>query len=227
MRLGAIVRKRLGFPALLLYAALAAAPPASGQALGPGDVVLEDAIAVEIVGREVVAFDLVGSGQLAERLELDEEVLFTGSRGRIALVLTTRRLLGATPSSSSWQSKRYRRTERPLHEAWLSQSLAMVVTEQRALAFSGTGNWTEVRIGPREQVKSARIGPATAVVVTNRRALAVSGEHGGFFGTGLRLSETIESVKAVSSIVTITTSQRTLVFKGPSGRWVERRRTLR
>ena len=142
-------------------------------------------------------------------------------------MLTTRRLLGATPSSSSWQSKRYRRTERPLDEAWLSQSLAMVVTGERALAFFGTGNWTEVRIGPREQVKITRIGPATAVVVTNRRALGVSGEHGGFFGTELRLGETIESVKAVSSIVTITTSQRTLVFKGPSGRWVERHRTLR
>ncbi len=201
--------------------------PAVAQPVAPGEVVLEDSIAVEVLGRDLVAFDLLGTGQLSERLELDEEVLFTASRGRVALVLTTRRMLAATPDSSSWRSERYRITERPQESAWISQTLAMVVTGERVLAFFGRGNWAEESFGPREEVSFARIGPATAVVVTGRRALGVSGERGGFFEIELRLNETIESVKAVSSIATVTTSQRTLLFKGPSGRWTERARTLR
>ncbi len=200
---------------------------AVAQSVDPGEVVLEDTIAVEVIGRELVAFDLVGSGQLSERLELEEEVLFTESRGRVAVVGTNHRLLGATPQSSSWRSERYRLSEIPQQSAWISQTLVLVVTGERALAFFGTGNWAEQSIGPRERVVTTRVGPATAVVVTDRRALGISGEHGGFFATELRLNETIESVRALSSIATIVTSQRTLVFKGPSGIWTERSRTLR
>lgn len=215
---------RLATLALLL---LFASTAASAQPVDPGEVVLEDAIAVEIVGRDLVAFDLVGSGQLSERLELEEEVLFSGSRGRVAVVLTNRRLLGATPESSSWRSERYRLSEVPQQRARISQTLALVVTGERALAFYGNGNWTEQGIGPREQVVSAHVGPATAVVITDRRAFGVSGDHGGFFPTELRLDEEIESVRALSSIATLVTSQRTLVFLGPSGRWTERRRPIR
>ena len=200
---------------------------AHAEILAPGDVVLEDTIAVEVIGRDLVAFDLVGSGQLSERLELEEEVLFTASRGRVAVVLTNRRLLGATPTSSSWRAERYRLSETPQRSAWISQTLVLVVTGERALAFYGSGNWAEQSIGPREQVVTARVGPATAVVVTDRRALGISGEHGGFFATELRLNEVIESVRALSSIATLVTSQRTLVFKAPSGVWAERERTLR
>jgi hypothetical protein len=188
--------------------------------------VLEDAIAVEIIDHEIVAFDLEGSGRLAMRLERNEEVLFYGSRGRVAVVLTTQRMLGATPVSASWQEERYRLTERPLDHAILSQSLALVVTPQRALAFFGTGNWAEQTLGPREYVITSELGPAAGVVVTQRRALGISTETGGFFETKLRLKERIESVRAISSIATITTSQRTLIFKGPSGLWVEHDRKL-
>ena len=74
---------------------------------------------------------------------------------------------------------------------------------------------------------TTRIGPAAGVIVTDRRALGISSDTGGFFETKLRLHEDIESVKALASIVTITTSQRTLLFKGPSGTWIEHKRKLR
>ncbi len=190
------------------------------------EVVLQDAIAVEIIGREVIAFDLEGSGQLAERLQQDEEVLFTAARGRVAVVLTTRRMLAATPGSSSWQEERYRLAEIPAEEALLSQGLAVVVTGQRALAFFGDGSWVEKSLGPREVFFDARVGPGVAVVVTDRRALGI-GSKGGFFEKRLRVNEEIESIKAVASIATIITSQRTLLFKGASALWVEHRRPLR
>jgi len=217
--------------ALLLFGFALADAAARAEQFGPGEVVLEDAIAVEVVGREVVAFDLQGSGQLALRLELDEKVVFRGARGRVGVVLTDRRMLAAAPGSASWQSERYRLGETPQESAWISQTLALVVTEQRVIAFlavrpNAAGTWIDETIGPNERVVTTRIGPATAVVITDRRALGI-GERGGFFATPMRLSEEIEGVEAISSIATVTTSQRTLVFKGPSGIWTERDRRLR
>ncbi len=61
--------------------------------------------------------------------------------------------------------------------------------------------------------------------MTDRRALGI-GSKGGFFEKRLRVNEEIESIKAVASIATIITSQRTLLFKGASAVWVEHRRPL-
>ncbi len=51
-----------------------------------------------------------------------------GSRGRVAVALTTARMLAVTPYSGSWQEERYRLVEAPVAEAYLSQTLALVVT---------------------------------------------------------------------------------------------------
>jgi hypothetical protein len=187
--------------------------------------VLEDVIYVEVQDRDLVAFDLEGSGRLVERLEIGESVLSTAARGRIAVALTNRRVLGASPKSGSWQSERYRVTEDPSHEVDLSQGLAIVVTPQRALAFF-PGRWTQESIGPREVVQLTRSGPGAGVVLTDRRALGVSSRSGGFFEAKLRVGEQVESVTAVSSLVTITTSERTLYFRGATARWAEYRRNL-
>ncbi len=64
-----------------------------------------------------------------------------------------------------------------------------------------------------------------AVIVTDRRALGLSSDTGGFFETRLQIREQIESVRTLSSIATITTSQRTLLFRGPSGRWTSEERS--
>jgi hypothetical protein len=203
-----------------------AATDANAQAV-LDQVVLEDAIAVEILDRNVVAFDLQGSGRLKFRLDLDEQVLWSGARGQIAIVLTSRRLLGATPRSAAWQVERYRLNETPPPAAQLSQRLAVAVTSQRVLGFFGNGTWTEIGLGLREIVVDTQVGPGTAVVVTNRRALGLSSSSGGFFETGLQIREEIASVRTLSSIATITTSHRTLVFKGPSGRWTSEKRSPR
>ena len=59
------------------------------------------------------------------------------------------------------------------------------------------------------------------------RAAAEAGARVILTYQGERLKEGVESVRATSSIATITTSQRTLVFKGPSGRWSDQNRPLR
>ena len=211
----------LGVVSALLTAANANAQVALDQ------VVLEDAIAVEILDRNVIAFDLQGSGRLKFRLDLDEEVLWSSARGRVAIVVTSRRLLGATPRSAAWQVERYRLNETPPPAAQLSQRLAVAITSQRVLGFFGDGTWTEVKLSLRESIVNTHVGPGAAVVVTDRRALGLSSSSGGFFETGLQIREEIASVRTLSSIATVTTSYRTLVFKGPSGRWTSEERSPR
>ncbi len=204
---------------------LLAAPGARAQPL-LDSVQLEDVIVVEVLGRDIVALDGLGSGILIERLELGESVQWTGARGRVALVLTNRRALAATPTDGNWRELRYRLGEEQPRFPLLSERVALVLTDQRALGFSASGGWLARSIGPREWVRASRIGPSTAVIVTNRRALGFSPRGRGFFEEDLRLHEDIESVNAGSGVATVTTSQRILVFQGASGTWRERRRPL-
>ena len=213
----------LGALALVLWALEANAQPVLDRVLD--SVQLEDVIDVEILGRDIVAVDGLGSGILIERLELGESVQWTGARGRVALVLTDRRALAATPGAGNWRAVRYRLGEAQPRFPLLAERVALLVTDQRALGFSASGGWLARNIGPHEWVRASRIGPSTAVIVTDRRALGFS-PRGRFFETDLRLHEDIESVSAGSGMARVTTSQRILVFQGSSGTWRERRRPL-
>jgi hypothetical protein len=76
-------------------------------------------------------------------------------------------------------------------------------------------------------VIDTRVSANLAVVVTDRRALGLSPFAGGFFETSLRLGESVESFEASSDVATLTTSERLLIFRGPTGSWSERHLELR
>ncbi len=151
----------LGALAFALWALEARAQP------GLDSVQLDDVIDVEILGRDIVAVDGLGSGILIERLELGESVQWTGARGRVALVLTDRRALAATPGAGNWRAVRYRLGEAQPRFPLLAERVALLVTDQRALGFSASGGWLARNIGPHEWVRASRIGPSTAVIVTD------------------------------------------------------------
>jgi hypothetical protein len=195
--------------------------------LDPGGVVLEDVLEVQVLGRELHAVRAEGSGRLVTRLEIGEDVRWTGARGRVGVVITDRRLLGATPDSSQWQEERLRVDETPPAAALVGGRAALVVTRTRALALGGRAlSWVEVPIGPNEEVRARDVGQGTALVVTDRRALGFSADAGGFFETSLRLGEALEGASAGSTVATVTTSQRVLTFRAPSGSWGSRSRPL-
>ena len=66
-----------------------------------------------------------------------------------------------------------------------------------------------------------------SVVVTDRRALGLSPVSSGFFQVKLNLHEGIEKVTARANLATVTTDRRILIFRGPTGSWEERLRSLR
>ena len=81
----------------------------------------------------------------------------------------------------------------------------------------------QVRLGPNEDLRAWQVGANVAVLVTSRRAIGLSPEAGGFFEFRLQVKERIREISARSNLATIQTDRRVLVFRAPTGTWVERR----
>lgn len=205
-------------PLMLLAAQLGAGWARAEADLG--DAVLEDVVEVVVIDRDVTAFDAEGSGRIRLRLDEGETVYWTGARGRVGVAITSKRLLGVAPGTSSWREAPLRLAESVPERAWIGGRVALVLTGQRALAFdSRNGRWVENGIGPGETLVAIRVGQSTGLVVTNRRALGFSANAGKFFEIPLRIHERLEDFSAGSQVATITTSQRVLVFRSPTGAW--------
>ncbi len=214
---------RLGLLAGTLLAL--AAGPLRAQLTAPGDVAIEDVLELLLLDGDLVAVDATGGGQLTAPLELNETVRWYGSRGKVGVALTDRRILAVGTGSGTWQTTRYRRTETPPERAFLGDRVALLLTGQRAIGFADR-NLIEQDLGLREETLAFRVGQNVAVVVTNRRALGLSPFAGGFFAIPMELRERIESVEARSNIATVTTQHRLLIFRANTGSWEVRRREI-
>lgn len=211
--------------AALLLAGLLAPDPATSQQVG--SVPLNELLEISFLGRDVLALDGDG-GQRTVRLNLSERVLWSGSRGTVGVVITNERLLAASTRSAAWQENRFLLQEARPVDALLGDRVALVTTPRRVLGFSGTtGNFSEYRLTPRQVVRSAHVGENVGVVVTDRNAIGLSPLTGGFVETSLYLHERLEAVDTRSTLATVRTNRRLLVFRAPSATWSERRRELK
>ena len=197
-------------------------PPAafSQVPLTPGDVVLEDTLSVDHIGRSLYAFDSLSGGQNKFDLDLQEKVIFQGARGRVGLVVTNRRLLAIAAGQGGWRVQPLQISEQERTEQWISSRVALVVTPKRIIGFdAGTSAWLEVGVGPHEAVEQAQVGSSTAIVLTGNNAYGLSPDAGGFFAQPLQIHEKIESVSASAAIGRVLTSRRLLIFKAGTGAW--------
>lgn len=209
--------------ALVLCIACFASPPARADH-DEDEFALEDAIEVVVLPREVQAVDAEGGGRLSERLEIGESVIWNAARGRVAVVVTDRRLLAVSTRSGAWQTVRFRRGEAPPADVQLGGRVAVCATSKRAFGFDGgSANLVETSLGPREAVIDLVAGQNVGVVVTSRRALGLSARAGGFFVADLHVGEDVVSLSARASHATLETSERMLVFRALRGGWEEER----
>ena len=202
-------------------------PVAVSQPLTAGDVVLEDTLSVDHIGRSLYAFDSSSGGQNKFDLDLREKVIFQGARGRVGLVVTNRRLLAIAAGQGGWRVQPLRLSEQGRSEQWISSRVALVVTPKRIIGFdAGTSSWLEVGVGPNEVIEEARVGSSTAIVLTGNNAYGLSPAAGGFFVQPLQIHEKIESVSASGTIGRVLTSQRLLIFKAGTGAWTVTERPI-
>ncbi len=212
--------------AVLAGLVLLSIPLARAQ-LDPEEVELDDVIAVELVDRDLLAFDLLSNASPSVRLELGETLVFSEAQGRVAVAITDRRVLAASPGSAGWREVRYRVHENGPTSAFMGTRVALIVSDKRALGFDGDGGlWIQADFGPNERPGSARVGAGTAVVLTNRRAIGLSPDNRRFTETKLAIHENVSGIKVRSNMATVSTDRRLLVFRAPSGVWTEQRRPV-
>lgn len=229
MRSGETSTGRRASFATLLACLLALAPPASAfdDTDAGSQVPLSDLLEIIVLPRTLLAIDATSGGETEQPLEIGESVRWYATRGRVGAVITDRRMLFVATSSAAWQQARLRRGEEPPASVLLGDRVALVTTPKRAFGFDGgSGNLVESSLGPREVVIDAVVGENVGVVLTDRRALGVSPYAGGFFTARMNLGERTESMVAKANLVTLTTPRRILVFRGPTGGWEERDRSL-
>jgi len=217
----------LGTRLLALCLVAVAAGVARAQLVSPDEVPLAEVLDVLLVDRDLLAISARRGGQVSERLQLDESVLWLGARGKVGVAITTQRILAVATGSGSWQETRYLRGERPPLAPTLGDRVALVLTDRRALGVDGgSGNLVEYRLGPKERLLASEVGANVAVFATERSALGLSPLKGGFFPVRLSAAERIESISTGANIATLTTNRRVLIFRTPTGTWEERTRDL-
>ena len=205
----------------------AAAGVARAQWVSPDEVPLADLLEVLLIDRDLVAISARRGGQISERLQLDESVLWLGARGKVGVAVTTRRILAVATGSGSWQETSYLKGEHPPLSPTLGDRVALVHTDRRALGVDGgSGNLVEYRLGPKERLLASQVGANVAIFATERSALGLSPLRGGFFPVKLSVAERIESITTGANLATLSTNRRVLIFRTPTGTWEERTRDL-
>jgi hypothetical protein len=210
---------------LSLWVAVAIAPAlAHAQHTRADQVPLGELIEIVVMDDEILAVDAESGGSSVVRRRLAESVLWTGTRGRVGVVITDQRVLAVAPRSGGWQEAPYERGEAPAHDAQLGDRVAVIVLPKRVLGFLGTaGRFVQTRLGPHEDLRAVQVGANVAVIVTKREAIGLSPEAGGFFAIRLHVRERLTEVSARSNLATVQTDERVLVFRAPTGTWAERR----
>lgn len=188
---------------------------------------LEDLLQVVVRDHEVLAVDAWAGGLSREELEIGEQVLWSGCRGRVAVVLTSRRVL-AFATRRHWSSIDLRMSEEPPRSALLGARVALVLTGQRLIGFeSASGAIVQTDLGVREDVLDAAADTNIAVAVTNRRALGIAAFGGGFFETEIRPREEAWSLTTRANFATVATRHGLLIFRAPGAGWERRELSLR
>ncbi len=207
------VRASIG---LFLVGLVALAVPAHAQRERPR---IEDEVEIQVIRRELYAFTPAG-GPFRERLEKGETVHWTGAIGRIGLVLTDRRALGAGSGAAGWSEAPRRIQEIRQGQPMLSERIALLLSDQRVLSYDGdAARWVQAIVGPHERIEMHRISSALAVVVTNRRGLGLAAGTGRFSEIPLQIGEKLEALSALADVATLRTSRRVLLFRGNTGTW--------
>jgi hypothetical protein len=217
---------RLLLVVAVLLAGIATAPPPAVATFffsqppfldfGP----IEDQLEIVVRARELLAVNAFTGGVVSADLERGENVLWTGVRGRVALVVTDRRALGTVPGQSHWAERAFELRESEPQGIVIGERVAMIVTDRRVLGFEGVnGSWSEAFLQRREPVLSVQAGTNVAVAVTRNRVLGEAAAGGGIFQAGLELRENVQAVHAHGSLATVTTALRLLTFRAPEGDW--------
>ena len=182
--------------------------------------VIEDSVDIEQVGRKIIAFR-DGSQATPIDLRLKEEVLWLDSDGYVGALLTNERFIAISPYSP-WLETPLRSKETHDGNPILSPTLALLVTKERVIGFDAISpRFIEESRRLDEEFVKVEANDYVAVVISSRRALGLASGGSGFREIVFGISETVQSIRTKSRVVTVRTSWRILTFSASSSSWSE------
>ena len=185
---------------------------------------VEDQIDLVEVDNRVLAIDARNQRTREIKLEIGEKVLGLDSRGLVAVIRTSARILAIGTRLAEFLEVRYRVGERamPPTQAYLGDRVAVVALDNRLLGMSTTTrSWLQLDLGPREQLGEFYTQTNVVAVTTQRRAIALAPRLTKFAEVALTPSERVLTVSTNESSITLTTPRRILIFRAGSGGWTE------
>ena len=185
---------------------------------------LLDSIDVIVRERSVLAVSAATGAQASRaKLELGEDVLWVGVRGRIGLVVTNRRLLAISRTAPVWQFVYFKARETMPQSILLGERVGLVATSHHLYGISAAGGLLKTReLSPYEDVTNDLVAENLAVIVTTRRLIGLSGFAGGFFEEPVGVHEDLDYASISSDFATVATDRRLVVFDAESGDWRSR-----
>jgi len=177
-------------------------------------------------GRELHAID--GSRIRTHRLGRNEKVLWIGTADRLAVAVTSDRVIAITTHWKEWQTRLF-----GVHESMPSTVLAgddfvLLVTDDRVLTVSDhAGSFVETKLGSYETVDDVFIGEQVGLVLTDRRAIGFSGRLASLIDEPVGVHEDLHRAHTAFDFATVATNKRLLVFDAPTGSWHSDQLSLR
>ncbi len=190
---------------------------------------LLDSIDVIVRDRSVLAVSAeTGAHASRAKLELGEDVLWVGVRGRIGLVVTNRRLLAISRTAPVWQFVYFKARETMPRSILLGERVGLVATSHHLYGITAAGGLLKKReLSPYETVMDDLVAENLAVIVTDRRLIGLSGFAGGFFEEGIGVHEDLDYASISADFATVATDRRLVVFDAESGDWQSRQLGVR
>jgi hypothetical protein len=181
---------------------------------------LESEVTVWVEPGKAVATSRL-SGRREVPLDAQETVAGSSANGIIAIVVTSRRLLGFSSRTLTWS-----KVDRDVHDKILERRIlptfSVVRTDRRLYGFRGAnGAWFKESLGVREKFHRLYSNDYGSVAVTSERLVGFGPLLGQFSSKPLDVHEHITEVGNESGVIIITTNRRTLVFGSRMSGWDE------
>jgi hypothetical protein len=149
---------------------------------------------------------------------------FLNIQGYLGAFLTDQHFFVISTSLNAWRALPLRLDESGKGVASLSESIALLVTKDRAVGFDATSNrFIETLLPIQDEILTTEVERYVAVVITSSRAFGLAAESAAFTEIDLRMNESIEEIDLTYNKATVRTSDRLLTFEASGLPWKELR----
>lgn len=178
------------------------------------------AIQITLANDNIVASQAESAPQQIELLP-GETVRDVQVRGRVGAVATSERMLAISTERFNWSSLELNPGE-TTSDSYLSENIVLFVTMERGIVFDSELNRFvvfDVPVG--ERIAAQAVYADVAVFVTLDRTIGYRIDTGNLVELPFSPGEFFNTLGITAGLISVKTSERVLLFQGPSAQWIE------